>query len=101
MSTQIGVVLTMTTMAIGAGANTVLIAANPYRKYLALMNTGTGRANLALAPNAAVLNAGWPLAAASAAGDAGGGLLFDDVRTTQGFNVWAATATTIVVLEGG
>jgi hypothetical protein len=83
-----------------AATDTQLVAANPMRKYLALVNIGTGLASLAF-DVAAVAGQGWPLSAASTAGDQGGAIFFEaSAVTKQAVHAISTAGTVIVVLEG-
>lgn len=99
MSFPVGMVITTTVVAV-TNASTSVVPENPYRKYLALCNVGTGLASLNFdAP--AVAGQGWPLTAAGTVGDQGGALIFESsFLTKQAVNAISAAGTTIVVLEG-
>jgi hypothetical protein len=95
------ITITQTVVAL-TSADVVIVAANSNRKYLAIINIGTGLASLGFG-SVAVAGQGWPLSAASAAGDAGGGLeRSGDGITLQAIHgICAAGVTTnVVVLEG-
>lgn len=102
MSAPVGMHITTTTVTVPANTATTLIAGNSFRKYLAIMNIGTGRANLAFgADQTPVANQGWPLAASATLGDMGGGIFFEaNTVTHQRVSAISAAGTTIVVLEG-
>ena len=83
-------------------ADNPIVAANPNRKYLAIINIGTGLASLGFGA-VAVAGQGWPLSAASVAGDGGGGLeRSGDGITLQAIHGICAigVTTSVVVLEG-
>ena len=77
-------------------SSTVLIAANPNRKYLALMNNGAGAVTLSFDTNAAVAGSGWTLAAS------GGGITWEATGVPiQAINgITASGTSSVVVLEG-
>ena len=83
-------------------SSTVLVATNPNRKYLALMNIGTADVTMSFDGTAAVAGSGWVLAAANAAGSAGGGITWEASGVPiQSVNGIVATGTSnIAVLEG-
>lgn len=94
------ITITKTVVALSS-TDSVIVAANPSRKYLALCNIGTGLASLNFGA-AAVAAQGWPLAAAGAAGDQGGAILFETKVTQQAVHgiCAAAVTTNVLVLEG-
>lgn len=98
----VGMSIVQTTVTLAANTVTTVIAGNPDRKYLAIMNIGTGRANLSFGGNTTpVVDQGWPLAASATLGDQGGGLFFEASTVThQRVSAISAAGTKIVVLEG-
>lgn len=79
---------------------TLVAAANPTRRYLALINMGTGLANVGL-DSSVTIGAGLPLAAAPAEGDQGGAYSWEGPPCPSGV-IYAigSAATKICVLEG-
>lgn len=95
-----GVTINQTVVSLTAATDTTLVAANPLRKYLAIVNIGTGLVSLAW-NTAAVAGQGWPLTAAGVAGDQGGALIFEASAMPFGAVHGISTAgSTVVVLEG-
>jgi hypothetical protein len=95
------ITITQTVVALTA-ADAQIVAANPNRKYLAILNIGTGLATLGFG-GVAVAGQGYPLSAASVAGDQGGGIIFESSGVSQQaiHGICAANVTTsVVVLEG-
>ena len=100
ITNRTSVTVTQTVVALTANTDATLLAANPNRKFLGLMNIGTGQATLAF-NGAATVNAGWILAPYNnGAVGAGGGLTWDAVVSQDAIHAISATATTIVILEG-
>jgi hypothetical protein len=95
-----GGTITQTLVLLPAGQDAVLAAADPNRRFLALINIDVGDANLGFG-TAAVVDAGWPLNAAAAAGRQGGSQSFagSGVPTNDVHGI-SASGTTIVVLKG-
>lgn len=88
---------TIRTVTLPAGASTQVFT--PGYRLRGIVNIGTGLATIT-AVSPAVANQGWPLAAASAAGDQGGGLSFDNgVRPAAPLYAISTAGTTLVVLE--
>ena len=85
-----------------AATSTTIVAANPTRKYLGVMNLGTVPVTLSFDGTPAVVGAGWILAAAPSAGTPGTTLMFDKTGVPiQALNGIATTGTAnIAVLEG-
>lgn len=95
-----GVTINQTVVSLTAATDTTLVAANPNRKYLAIVNIGTGLVSLAW-NQAATAGQGWPLTAAASAGDQGGALIFEASSMPIGEVHGISTAgSTVVVLEG-
>lgn len=93
--------ITQTVVTLAAATNTQLLAANASRRYLLIVNIGTGDAWLAFGSTAAVAATGYPLPAAAAAGGQGGGYSCDASTVPSGAIQAISTAgTTLVVLEG-
>jgi hypothetical protein len=88
-----GVSITQTVVALTAGADATLIAANPKRRFLAVANIGTNPATLAF-DVAAVAGQGWPLAA-------GASFPWDGASVpTNALHAISTAGSTVVVLEG-
>ena len=93
------ITITQTVVSVGT-TDTVLVAANPSRKYLALCVIGTTGVSLAF-NQVATLNSGWPLAPASALGTQGGQFVWESTGiTTDAIHAISSAATTVVVMEG-
>jgi hypothetical protein len=96
-------VITITTTIVPlTQADAQILPANPARKYLLIVNIGTGLATLGFGV-AAVAGQGYPMPAASVAGDQGGGLeRSGDGITQQAIHGVCApgVTTTVCVLEG-
>jgi hypothetical protein len=95
-----GVTITQSLVAIAANASAPLVAANPTRKYLAIMNIGLGAATIAF-NQAATLNLGWAIAPAASAGAQGGFLIFEGAGVSlDQITAISAVGTTFAILEG-
>jgi hypothetical protein len=95
------IVITTTIVPLTSADNQI-IPANANRKYLLIVNIGTGLATLGFGV-AAVAGQGYPISAAPVAGDQGGGLeRSGDGITQQAIHGICATGvtTSVVVLEG-
>lgn len=100
MSRPVGMQIRQTVVSVPANTDTLLVAANPMRKYLAIVNIGTGAGTWGF-DQAAVVNSGYPLTAAAAAGAQGGGLVWEaGVVPLNAIHLISAAGTTVAVLEG-
>jgi hypothetical protein len=100
MSRPASMQLRQTVVSVPAATDTVLVAFNPLRKYLAIANIGTGLASLGF-DQVAVVNSGYPLAPAASLGAQGGGLVWEaGVVPLNGMHCISTAGTTVVVLEG-
>ena len=91
--------VTQTVVALSAGVNTV-IGAGTSRRYLCLMNIGTGLVTLGF-DQPAVAGAGWALAAAGSAGQQGGSMCWEhSTVASSGIHAISAAGSTLVMLEG-
>lgn len=96
----IGFRIKQTVVALAAATDTVLVASHDTRKYLAIINIGTNPASLNF-DAVAVAGQGWPVNAASVAGQQGGAITWESSGVHKGAVHGISTAgTTIVVLEG-
>lgn len=91
--------ITQTVVTLTANTDGVLIAANPSRRSLAVLNIDVGDATLQF-NGAAVAGSGWCLPAASGAGGMGGGYDWGSVPPTNAVHAISAAGTRIVVWEG-
>ena len=83
-----------------AAATDTVIASDTTRRYLCVMNIGSGLATLGFA-QAAVAGAGWALEPASVAGHQGGAMCWDSAIVTAAVvHAISASGTTLAVLEG-
>jgi hypothetical protein len=91
--------ITQTVVTLAAGVDAILGTATS-RRYLCLMNIGTGLVNLGFdAPAAA--SAGWALEGASDAGHQGGAMCWENSIVAAGVvHAISAAGSTVVVLEG-
>lgn len=97
--TPSSVPLTQTVVTLPAGVDTTLGSSNS-RRYLCLMNIGTGLVTLGF-DRAAVAGAGWAIEGASAAGHQGGSMCWENsIVAASGVHAISAAGTTVVVLEG-
>jgi hypothetical protein len=94
-----GVPIVQTVIATPAGTDTVL-GSSPSRRYLCLMNIGTGLVTLAF-DQMAVAGSGWALEGATVAGHQGGSMCWDGATVAAGaVHAISAAGSTVVVLEG-
>jgi hypothetical protein len=95
-----GVTITQSIVTIAANASVQLVAANPGRKYLAIMNIGLGAATIAF-NQAAVLGQGWAIAPAASPGAQGGFLIFEGAGVSlDQITAISAAGTVFAILEG-
>lgn len=97
-SGSVAITITSTLVAVSTSSS-VVIAANPNRKYLAIQNIGLNHVNLGFSASA-ILNQGWAIDPAAAIGRQGGALSFEPLLVTQEIRAIAPAATTLIVLEG-
>ena len=98
--TPAGMSINQTVVTLTANTDTVLVAKNVNRKYLAIMNISTGLVSLAF-DTTAVATSGWPLAEASSLGEQGGAIVFESSAVTfQAVHGISVAGSTVVVLEG-
>jgi hypothetical protein len=91
--------LVQSVIAIPANTDTVL-GSGTSRRYLCLMNIGTGLVTLGF-DAAAVAGSGWALEGAAAAGHQGGSMCWDGAIVAAGaVHAISAAGSTIIVLEG-
>ena len=97
--TPSSVPITQTVVALGAGQD-VILGSNRNRRYLCLLNIGTGLVTLGF-DGAAVAGSGWALEGATADGHQGGSMCWES-STVAGSVVHAVsdTGSTVSVLEG-
>lgn len=93
------VTLTQTVVALSAGVDAVLVAANASRKYLKVQNIGTDTATLNFGAAATALS-GLALSFAGFAGGAGGEFLMDSFVSGQAVHGISVNGTSVVVIEG-
>lgn len=94
------VVLKQTVVTLTATVDNTIVAANPLRKYLAIINIGTGLATLAF-DAAATAGSGWPLSEAASAGEQGGAIIFEaSAMPLNAIHAISTAGTTLVVIEG-
>jgi len=92
--------ITTTQVSIGAGA-TGTVTANTARKYLSVVNTGTGPCRLIFGAGTPSANLGDPLGAAAAAGGQGGTRTFENSYVPSGaVSAFCSAASTLSVMEG-
>ena len=90
--------LTQTVVTLDAGVDTTL-GSNVGRRYLCVMNIGTGLVSLAF-DRAAVAGAGWPLDGASSSGHQGGSMCWESSAVAASVvHAISAAGSTVVVLE--
>ena len=91
--------LAQTVIALPANTDTVL-GSSISRRYLCLMNIGTGLVTLGF-DAAAVAGSGWALEGATTAGHQGGSMCWDGAIVVAGaVHAISAAGSTLVVLEG-
>ena len=91
--------MTQTVVTLAAGVDTTL-GSNVGRRYLCLMNIGTGLVTLGF-DRPAVADSGWPLEGAWALGHQGGSMCWESsVVTGSVVHAISADGSTVVVLEG-
>ena len=91
--------LAQSVIAIPANTDTVL-GSSTSRRYLCLMNIGTGLVTLGF-DAAAVAGSGWALEGATTAGHQGGSMCWDGATVAAGtVHAISAAGSTLVVLEG-
>jgi len=88
-----GVPIVQSVVAAPAGSDTIL-GSSTSRRYLCLMNIGTGLVTLAF-DQAAVAGSGWALEGATTSGHQGGSMCWDNAIVAI-----SAAGSTIAVLEG-
>ena len=94
-----GVPIVQSVVAALAGTDTVL-GSNTRRRYLCLMNIGTGLVTLAF-DQPAVAGSGWALEGATAAGHQGGSMCWDNaIVAASTVHAISAAGSTVAVLEG-
>lgn len=87
--------LTQTVKTLAPASSTSLVAANPRRLYLGLLNTGAADVTLSFTSAPAVAGQGWVLYAG------GGGISWDgDTVPTDAIQGIATAGSTLIVLEG-
>jgi hypothetical protein len=97
---QGGLTFTQTVVALTATVDATLIAANPNRRFLALLTIGAGDVTLAFG-QAAVVGQGWLLPAADASSKIGVPLRFTCEEAPLGaVHGISAVNTTVAVIEG-
>ena len=91
--------LTQTIVTLAAGADAVL-GTGASRRYLCLMNIGTGLVTLGF-DQAAIAGSGWAVEGASAAGHQGGSMCWESATVVASqVHAISTAGSTIVVLEG-
>jgi hypothetical protein len=91
--------LTQTVVTLAAGLDTTL-GSSPSRRYLCLMNIGTGLVNLGF-DEEAVAGSGWALEGASADGHQGGSMCWESTTVAASVvHAISAAGSTVAVLEG-
>lgn len=94
-----GVPVTQTVVTLVAGVDTIL-GSSRSRRYLCLMNIGTGLVTLGF-DQAAVAGAGWAIEGTSAAGHQGGSMCWESATVAaSAVHGISAAGSTVVVLEG-
>jgi hypothetical protein len=94
-----GVPIVQTVVAAPAGADTIL-GSSTSRRYLCLMNIGTGLVTLAFDQMAAA-GSGWALEGATTTGHQGGSMCWDNsIVAASTVHAISAAGSTIAVLEG-
>ncbi len=90
---------TQAVVTLAAGVDNTL-GSNASRRYLCLMNIGTGLVNLGF-DQPAVAGAGWALEGASASGHQGGSMCWESSSVTASIvHAISAAGSSVVVLEG-
>jgi hypothetical protein len=91
--------ITQVVVTLAAGTDAI-VGSNKNRRYLCLMNVGTGLVTLAF-DQSAVSGAGWALEGASTSGHQGGSMCWDGVIVAGSMvHAISDTGSAIVVLEG-
>jgi hypothetical protein len=91
--------MTQSVVTLAAGVDTVL-GSSASRRYLCLMNIGTGLVSLGFG-RTAVADSGWALEGASADGHQGGSMCWEaSVVMSSVVHAISAAGSTVVVLEG-
>jgi hypothetical protein len=94
-----GVPIVQSVIATPAGTDTVL-GSSPSRRYLCLMNIGTGLVTLAF-DQAAVAGSGWALEGTTTSGHQGGSMCWDNaIVAASTVHAISAAGSTVAVLEG-
>ena len=94
-----GVPIAQTVVAAPAGSDTIL-GSSTSRRYLCLMNIGTGLVTLAF-DQAAVAGSGWALEGATTTGHQGGSMCWDNaIVAASVVHAISVAGSTIAVLEG-
>jgi len=94
-----GVPIAQSVVAAPAGSDTIL-GSSTSRRYLCLMNIGTGLVTLAF-DQAAVAGSGWALEGATTIGHQGGSMCWDNaIVAASTVHAISAAGSTIAVLEG-
>ena len=94
-----GVPIVQSVVAAPAGSDTIL-GSSASRRYLCLMNIGTGLVTLAF-DQAAVAGSGWALEGATTSGHQGGSMCWDNaIVAASVVHAISAAGSTIAVLEG-
>lgn len=89
--------ITQTVVTLAAATDTTIVAAGS-RRYLCVMNIGTGMVTLGF-DQAAVAGAGWALTAAGQAGDQGGSMCWESATVSaSAVHAISAAGSTVVVL---
>ena len=97
--TSARVAMTQKVIPLAAGVDSS-VGSNIGRRYLCLMNIGTGLVNLGF-DQAAVTGAGWALESAAADGHQGGSMCWESNAVTASIvHAISADGSTVVVLEG-
>ena len=94
-----GVPIVQSVIATPAGTDTIL-GSSPSRRYLCLMNIGTGLVTLGF-DQPAVASSGWALEGAATAGHQGGSMCWESaIVAASVVHAVSAAGSTIAVLEG-
>ena len=94
-----GVPIVQSVIATPAGTDTIL-GSSPSRRYLCLMNIGTGLVTLAF-DQMAVAGSGWALEGATTSGHQGGSMCWDNaIVAASTVHAISAAGSTVAVLEG-
>ncbi|HEV2570928.1 MAG TPA: hypothetical protein VGU72_04260 [Beijerinckiaceae bacterium] len=87
------------TITLAANTPTQISSKKNSRKYLGIINLGTGVVHLGVGVPA-VVNAGWPLDPPVAFGGQGGGIVYEDGEIpSQEVNAVSATGATVIIQE--